>query len=338
MIENVLEVKAEVLNFNQEPPLVLVADDDPVIRLQLRHVLESEQYQVVEVSDGMQCLDLYIQSKPDLVLLDALMPVMDGFTCCAALRSLHKECLAPVLMITALEDPESVDRAFEVGATDFVTKPINWAVLRQRLRRLTEQVQLQKQQALLYQRLEETNQVLKRLAWIDDLTQVANRRWFDDYLNREWQRMRRENQSLSLILCDIDYFKAYNDTYGHPAGDRCLREVAQAIQSAGMRSADLTARYGGEEFAVILPNTSAAGAKKVATKICARVKALQVAHANSGVCNYITLSLGVASTIPLSETDASMLIDQADKALYRAKKNGRNRVVVVGETHSLVEF
>ncbi|KAM3091494.1 diguanylate cyclase domain-containing protein [Phormidesmis sp. 146-12] len=310
---------------------MLVVDDDRLTRFQLRHALEQEQYQVVEVTDGMQCLDLYTRLKPDIVLMDALMPVMDGFTCCAALRALPGNHAAPVLMITGLEDRASVDRAFEVGATDFITKPIHWAVLRQRMQRLIGQFQLQQQQALLCQHLEETNQVLKRLAWIDDLTQVANRRWFDDYLSQEWQRMRREKQPLSLILCDIDYFKAYNDTYGHPAGDRCLHQVAQAIRSAVKRSGDLTARYGGEEFAVILPNTHAAGAAKVAAKICAQVKALQLVNVNSQVCEHVTISVGVTSLIPALETNSSMLIAAADKALYQAKRKGRNRSVVLKE-------
>jgi diguanylate cyclase (GGDEF)-like protein len=317
-------------DFEQEPPLVLIVDDDRIARFQLKHALHKEGYQVVEATDGMQCLDLYRRLSPDIVLMDAILPGMDGFTCCATLRSLPEDQAAPILMITGLDDRESIDLAFEVGATDFITKPLHWAVLRQRMRRLIQQFRLQQQQTLLCQHLAEANEVLKHLAWVDDLTQVANRRWFDNHLNEEWQRMRRERQPLSLILCDIDYFKNYNDTYGHPQGDRCLHQVAQAIGSTVRRSGDLVARYGGEEFAVILPNTNATGAARVAAKIRDRVKELGLTHTHSSVSPDVTVSVGVATTTPRLETHLSLLVNCADQALYQAKRSGRNRVVVSG--------
>jgi diguanylate cyclase (GGDEF)-like protein len=165
---------------------------------------------------------------------------------------------------------------------------------------------------------------LERLAKIDSLTQIANRRYFDEYLEREWKRLAREKQPLSLILCDVDCFKLYNDFYGHPAGDHCLKEVAQAISKAARRPADLVARYGGEEFVIILPKTTLIGGLKVANLIRKEVKKLKIIHAKSTVDSSVTVSLGVSSTIPHLELSPKTLIRVADEALYKAKNKGRN--------------
>ena len=160
------------------------------------------------------------------------------------------------------------------------------------------------------------------------MTGIANRRKFDRYLDKEWRRLAREKAPLSLILCDVDYFKLYNDTYGHQAGDRCLRDVAQAISKVIKRPADLAARYGGEELAIILPNTDPEGAKKVAEKINLQVKALHLPHINSPIDIYLTLSFGVAGVTPCHNSSPQKLIETADRALYRAKESGRNRIVL----------
>lgn len=300
------------------PPLILVADDDKILRLGLRSAMEEDGYQVVEASDGEMCLSVFARSRPDLVLLDAIMPAIDGFACCRRIQELSGVQRTPVLMITGLEDQDSVDRAFSVGAVDYITKPIHWAVLRQRVKRLIHQVKL-------YQQLETANHQLQRLAAIDSLTQLPNRRRFDQYFQQEWQRMLREQSPLSLILCDIDCFKLYNDTYGHPAGDRCLRQVAQVIRASAKRAIDLPARYGGEEFAVVLPNTDQDGAIQVAQEIQIGVKRLGIAHAASLTAKSVTVSLGVANTIPNVLISPEMLIRAADQALYQAKAEGRDR-------------
>lgn len=199
------------------------------------------------------------------------------------------------------------------------------------LKQLANQVAIAIQQAELYQQLEAANQELKRIATLDSLTGLANRRRFDEYLDVEWRRMRREQMPLSLILCDIDCFKTYNDTYGHQAGDECLRQVARALNRGAKRPADLVARYGGEEFALVLPYTDAPGAIRVAIKILVRVRALQIAHTASLVSEYVTVSLGVASTIPRQDSSPTMLIAAADEALYQAKAAGRNRVQVYAD-------
>ncbi|AFY81457.1 response regulator [Oscillatoria acuminata] len=330
---------------DQEPPLILVVDDDRFMRDLLRQVMEKEGYRVAEAENGLQGLEAYIRLHPDMVLLDAIMPVMDGFTCCTRLQAMFEDdsgeydfaSHTPILMITSLEDSKSVDQAFEVGAVDFVTKPIHWAVLRQRVRRLLEQAQL-------YRQLQAANEELQRLAFLDGLTRVANRRGFDQALEHEWRRLIRESvsaknagtqthfvqnpSSLSLILCDVDFFKNYNDSCGHLAGDECLQEVAEALSRAVKRPGDLVARYGGEEFAILLPNTDAAGAVSVAQKIRTEIRNLQIPHPSSSVSEYITVSLGVTATIPNASTVPCELISIADKALYQAKESGRDRLIL----------
>jgi diguanylate cyclase (GGDEF)-like protein len=332
-------------SLSKQPPVILVADDDKAIRVLLRKAMEQEGYRVVEVSDGKQCLDAYETIKPDIVLLDAVMPVMDGFTCCKHLLQIARNNLmsalasldtdsglgntvisklwgrTPILMITSLDDEQSVDRAFEAGATDYVTKPIHWAVLRQRLRQLLQQAQV-------YKQLEEANLALQQLANVDGLTGLANRRRFDDYLNTQWINLAQDGFPLSLILCDIDFFKFYNDQYGHPAGDLCLQKVGAILTHKAQKHQDLVARYGGEEFAVIMPHTHAKGAIHVAKAIQAGVRNLQIAHSGSAVNQSVTLSIGVSTIIPTWESSPSDLIVTADKALYRAKAEGRNRVVL----------
>lgn len=303
---------------HQAPPLILVADDDDLIRLTLRKLLEKEGYRVVEACDGHECLAAYQNNQPNIVLLDVEMPGMNGLDCCALLQTIPGSEHTPILMLTGFEDKASVERAFESGATDYIIKPIHCAVLRRRLRILIEKSQL-------YRELEQANHKLQHLACVDGLTQVSNRRYFEEHLSRKWQQMAREQAPLSLLLCDVDFFKLYNDTYGHPAGDDCLRAVAGAIARSVQRPASLVARYGGEEFAVILPNTEASNAADIAEKIRSEVKALKIAHANSRASAYVTLSQGIASIVPSHESSAQSLIAAADRALYRAKAEGRDR-------------
>lgn len=202
------------------------------------------------------------------------------------------------------------------------------------LKQLATSVAIAISQAELYRQLEEANQELQRLASIDGLTQLFNRRRFDQTLESEWLRLARERLPLSLILCDIDYFKAYNDTYGHQAGDTCLQQVASIIQATVKRPADLVARYGGEEFAVILPNTDNNGAVHVAEEMRTGVESLNLLHAGSKTTGCITISLGVATLTPKPSLSTADLIGLADQALYQAKEAGRNRVANATLSHS----
>ena len=201
----------------------------------------------------------------------------------------------------------------------------NWEI--NFLQRLTTQVTIAIQQSEHCCQLRVANQQLQKLAILDGLTSIANRRYFDLVLYKEWQRLTREQKPLSLILCDLDYFKTYNDTYGHQAGDRCLQKVAQILQDSTRRPADLVARYGGEEFAVILPNTDAGGALFIAQKLKTTLAQQQIPHQMSQISDYVTCSLGISTQVPNSQKSASICIEQADRALYQAKKQGRGCIV-----------
>jgi len=306
--------------------LILIVDDDLFMRKILVRYLERENYRVIEAANGMEALTIYQECQPDIILLDAMMPVLDGFECCARLQKLPNGDHTPVLIITALEDRESVDRAYDVGASDYVTKPIHWAVLRQRVRRLLDQANLRQQIEDANQQLAVVVQELRRLVSIDGLTQVANRRCLDEYLEQECKRSQREQTPISLVLCDIDFFKNYNDNYGHQEGDRCLQEIAQAISKSTNRPADLVARYGGEEFAIILPNTDPEGGMNVAIRATEIVRSLQLPHDFSKVANHVTISCGVSTLAPPQDFEVMHLLKLADRALYLAKAEGRNCV------------
>ncbi|NET27358.1 PleD family two-component system response regulator [Okeania sp. SIO1I7] len=319
-------------------PRILIVDDEKTIRLILRRILHKDGYQVIEANNGEQCLEICQKQLADMVLLDAMMPQMDGFTCCAKLHQLLGENSPPVLMITVLDDQASVDLAFQVGATDYITKPIHWAVLRQRVRRLLQtqwamrelRRQIEKER-MLSEKLEKANQELERLASLDSLTMIANRRNFEKFIESEWKRSHKNGLPLSIIMCDVDFFKAYNDTYGHQAGDTCLKKIADLIVQNVNRSPDLVARYGGEEFVVVLPETDLQGAVYVAEKICKSIKDAAIVHQGSKISNCVTVSCGVATRTSLSwntdfNSQPSDLIKEADSALYEAKSQGRNRV------------
>ncbi|MFA5682961.1 MAG: PleD family two-component system response regulator [Lysobacteraceae bacterium] len=297
-------------------PKILVVDDDRMMRMQARHLLGKEGYRVIEAETGEEALQRFEETMPDLVLLDGVMPDMDGFECCRRLHDLPGAESVPVLMITGLDDRSSIDRAFAAGAEDFVTKPVHWDVLRHRLRRAIER-------SRLLDRLEQANRELERLATVDALTGLANRRQFDLVLAREWRRGARNERPLSLLLCDVDHFKQFNDAYGHLEGDRCLQRISERLAELARRSGDLAARYGGEEFALVLPETDQAGAAEMSEHILAEVRGLDQAHPSS-TSGRVTLSIGVASVIPQAELSVTRLMAAADEALYEAKHAGRD--------------
>ena len=321
-------------DFQTNPPNILIVEDEKTLRLLARQALRGEGYQLQEASNGEECLEICSRRVPDLILLDAMMPGIDGFTCCRMLHQRLKNFCPPILMVTALDDEDSVELAFEMGVTEYITKPINWAVLRKRVYRLlktrwalNELQQRYHKAHELMQQLEMANQKLERLAAMDGLTQVANRRTFDERLQEEWNRARREGLPLSLILCDVDYFKKYNDYYGHQKGDYCLQKIAEVLQDSCQRAGDLVARYGGEEFGIILAGIDSENACYVAQNIRYQLEAKGISHLANPDSKIVTLSLGIATMIPQENAEPTDLLAQADRALYEAKKQGRDRAV-----------
>jgi diguanylate cyclase (GGDEF)-like protein len=301
---------------NERQARILIVDDDPSNVELLAQIFE-EEYEVLFATSGERALEVAATSQPDLVLLDVLMPGIDGFQVCARLKANRATVGISVIFITGLGDMDAETRGLELGAVDYVTKPINPAVVRMRVRNQVE--------------LKRARDTLTRLATTDGLTGIANRRHFDECLAREHARLSRIEVALSLVLCDIDHFKPYNDSYGHIQGDDCLRSVAQAIEGAMSRPADLAARYGGEEFVCLLPETDAEGARAVGERIRAAVAALQIPHSESAVADHITISVGVATVRCRPGRSILAVVARADEQLYLAKSNGRDRVCAVDE-------
>jgi len=294
----------------------LLIVDDAMENIQiLNHVL-GEEHEVLFAMNGEKALELAHQHQPDLILLDAVMPGMDGYEVCAALRASSDVRDIPIIFVTALTTPEDETRALEAGAVDFITKPFNVAVVRARVR--------------THLTLKRQSDAMRELTLTDALTGVANRRSFNDAIQNEWRRCARSGMPLSVVMIDIDHFKRYNDAYGHQAGDACLKQVASTMLQCAGRPPDLLARYGGEEFVILLPQVDVPGAQTVAQRILESVRALAIPHRMSSVSDTVTVSLGVATSRPDEGGSPEGLVRCADDALYQAKKNGRNRFCVEG--------
>ena len=309
---------------------ILVVDDSPTIRAALKALLERMGHTVVEANDGKEALQMYRQDRPGLVLIDVVMPIMDGYESARHMRETKADEWVPIIFLSSKEADQDLDRAIEAGGDDYLVKPVSFVVLNAKIRALQRLESMRTKQLEMSRDLASANRELEKLSRQDGLTGIANRRYFDSYLVTEVRRGARERQPLSLILSDVDHFKAFNDCYGHQAGDDCLRRVAAALSSAGRRPADLAARYGGEEFAMVLPGTVLDGAVDVAQAVSRVIEGLAIPHERSAVDRKVTLSQGIVSLTPEKETSSEDLIQRADQALYLAKQQGRNRYVVFG--------
>ena len=286
--------------------------DDAMENVQILHQALRDEHEVLFALSGEKAIEVALAQQPDLILLDAVMPGMDGYAVCAALEASPRLQDIPVIFVTALSQPEDETRALEAGAVDFISKPFNVAVVRARVR---SQLTIKRQA-----------DAMRELSLTDGLTGVANRRHFNDRLESEWRRCARANLPLSLIMIDIDHFKLYNDHYGHQAGDLCLQQISAAMKRCAARPQDLLARYGGEEFILLLPQEGPEGAEVVAQRIQEEVRKLAVLHAASPTAATVTISMGLATAMPpLDRQDANALIRNADAHLYQAKQTGRNR-------------
>lgn len=314
---------------------ILIVDDSKVSIMYLKKILTKADFNNIEIADTvdkaydiLQIKNTSYASNIDLILLDVIMPDINGIEACQHIKSFEHLKDIPIIMVTSRTDDKTLHEAFKAGAMDYITKTTSEVVF---LARVKSALQLKKEIEWRKARekdllettllLEKANSKLKEQSFLDGLTSIANRRKFNETIKIEYKRAKRNGDSLSLIMIDIDAFKPYNDNYGHLGGDDCLKKVAVTIKDTLKRPADLAARYGGEEFAVILPETDIDGAIKIAEKIRQNIEKLNIPHNHSPVTNHITISLGVNTinaqnnTLPLD-----LFIYNTDKALYNAKK------------------
>jgi diguanylate cyclase (GGDEF)-like protein len=293
------------------PQKVLVADDDPINREVLGELLNPE-YTVLLAKNGTQALEKAARLAPDLILLDVVMPDMDGYEVLRRLRADACTADIAVIFISGLDRPEDEANGLNMGASDYIAKPFNATVVTARV--------------ALHLQVVRQRRMLERLAHIDGLTELANRRRFDERFALEWQSAHESGRPLSLALLDIDCFKQYNDQYGHPAGDRVLRSVARTVSSFMRRPSDLAARYGGEELVLLLPDTAATHARKLIEALARAIELLTIPHGASTVARVLTVSAGGATLGDCGAESAAELLEAVDGQLYRAKHGGRNQV------------
>ncbi len=331
---------------NSRHAVVLLVDDQAMVAEAIRRMLaEDGDIEFHYCKDPTRAVETAKEIKPTIILQDIVMPEVDGYTLLRRYRADPSTASTPVIVLSSKEDPRDKSMAFEKGASDYLVKLPDKIELVARIRAHSGSYLLQMQRDEAYRelqklqeqleesnrKLEERNAILQRLSVLDGLTGIANRRHFDEILRQEWKRGHREAWNLAVIMIDIDFFKKYNDNYGHQGGDDCLKKVASTLSNTLHRPGDFIARYGGEEFVVLLPNTDAEGAAVIAEHMRSNIEAQDISHALSGVAKHVTISLGVASVAPDDGTAPEDLIARADSALYKAKAEGRNRHAVHGQ-------
>ncbi|WP_235203172.1 diguanylate cyclase [Vibrio fluvialis] len=294
-----------------EPKFTVLVVDDQATNIQLIYQLLKNEYDVLMATTGQQAIAVCREHKPDLILMDVLMPDINGWETCKILKLDPDIATIPVIFVTALTDQDDENACWDAGAVDFLQKPINANTLKHRVR--------------AHLTLKHQSDLLRSLAYVDGLTGISSRRHFDQYIETQMGHAFRKQESLGVLLIDIDFFKQYNDRYGHIAGDDCLRQVAQSLKQSCLRSADMVARYGGEEFVLVLPDTDENGLEHIAQRIKQQLEQEAIAHIGSPT-SLLTVSAGGAVYQPGDQpgsTEAMLVL--ADTMLYKAKAEGRNQ-------------
>jgi len=296
---------------------ILVIEDSKLNQEVLRRILINE-HEVILAQSGTEGLEMARSEHPDLILLDIVLPGMDGFEVLTELKKSDKTRTIPVIIISAMTKPDDEVKGLTLGAIDYITKPFHEIVVKTRVE--------------THLRILKQMRVIEKFGFIDTLTNIPNRRQFDRDIIREWNRGKRDSKPFSILMIDVDHFKLYNDTHGHQQGDIALQTVASAITTSLKRATDIAARWGGEEFAVLLPETELAGALKVAEDIRNSVETAMIPGDDGVSVHNVTISIGVAPVVPGDDTNIAELIRRADEALYKAKDTGRNRVCTYEES------
>lgn len=309
------------------PLRVLVLDDDEAVRGSLAYQLDRLGHQVIEAGDARWALELFERHRPELILSDVDMPEPDGYWFARKVRELEQGDWTPIIFLSALTDVTNVAEGIAAGGDDYLAKPLHPVVLEAKLHAMQRLRAMRDQLVEVSAELQQANAELQRQARLDGLTGLLNRRGLDEALQTAIDHGRRNQTPLSLMLCDVDHFKRYNDALGHQAGDECLRHVAALLTQLARRPSDAVARYGGEEFALVLPDTPRSGAQTLARTISRVFETQALPHPDSGAALHITLSGGVTTLVPDASTSAHDLLARADEALYTAKSEGRNRFV-----------
>ncbi len=313
---------------------VLLIDDQVMISEAVRRALSSEEdIEFHYCQDPTKAIKLAAEINATVILQDLVMPEVDGLMMVRYFRVNKATAKIPIIVLSTKEEASIKSEAFTLGANDYMVKLPDKIEMIARIRYHSKAyiTQLERDEAFRAleesrEKLAEANLALQKLSSLDGLTGIANRRSFDETLQKEWKRSIRGEKSIGLIMLDIDFFKLYNDHYGHQGGDDCLKRVAKGLESAIHRETDFLARYGGEEFSTVLPDTDLNGAIKVAEEMRLTIKDLRIEHAKSKVTDIVSISIGVATVIPLQGMNQEILIAAADQALYRAKDEGRDMV------------
>lgn len=306
---------------SEQKPTILVVDDES-INIQIINNALNQEYDILAAKNGEQAIRIASQNMPDLVLLDIVLPDISGHDVCKALKGNEATQHIPIIFVTAQDKAEDELKGLELGAVDYFRKPFVIPLLQVRVRNQIELIQ--------------KTRALEEMVWLDGLTGISNRRHFDQRYKDACKYAQRNNRSLCLLLLDIDFFKQYNDFYGHARGDVVLKEVAHELKMGAARPLDLVARYGGEEFVILLTDATETEGALVAEKVRKRIEELAIAHEKSPIHKVVTISIGVTTSKPDGLTfDAKVLLEMADTCLYKAKASGRNTVVSTGFSPSM---